>query len=64
VPFQAHVELVQFFLARRDDIVERIQGLLNAQRKPADCLQNGALLSGLFEDCSTRSAASTRASHG
>ena len=34
VPFQAHIELLHFFLAHRDDIVERIQGVLNAQRKP------------------------------
>jgi hypothetical protein len=51
VPFQAHIELLQFFLARRDDIVERIQGLLNAQRKPIEYLQDGSLLSRHFEDC-------------
>jgi hypothetical protein len=51
VPFQAHVELLQFFLAHRDDIVERIQGVLNAQRKPTEYLQDGSLLSRLFEDC-------------
>jgi hypothetical protein len=51
VPFQAHVELLQFFLAHRDDIVERIQGLLNAQRKPIEYQQNGSLLSRHFEDC-------------
>ena len=50
-PFQAHIELVQFFLAHRDDIVERIQGVLNAQRKPIQYLQDGALLSRHFEDC-------------
>jgi hypothetical protein len=49
--FQAHVELLQFFLARREDIVERIQGVLNAQRKSIDYLQNGSLLSRHFEDC-------------
>jgi len=36
--FQAHVELLQLFLARRDEIVERIQGVLNAQRKPTQYL--------------------------
>jgi hypothetical protein len=51
VPFQAHIELLQFFLARRDDIVERIQGVLNAQRKPIEYLQDGSLLSRHFEDC-------------
>jgi len=51
VPFQAHIELLQFFLAHRDDIVERIQGVLNAQRKPIQYLQDGSLLSRHFEDC-------------
>jgi len=51
VPFQAHIELLQFFLAHRDAIVEGIQGLLNAQRKPIEYLQDGALLSRHFEDC-------------
>ena len=51
VPFQAHIELLQFFLAHRDDIVERIEGVLNAQRKPIEYLQDGSLLSRLFEDC-------------
>jgi hypothetical protein len=51
VPFQAHLELLQFFLARRDDIVESIQGTLNAQRKTSEYLQDGARLSGHFEDC-------------
>jgi hypothetical protein len=51
VPFQAHVELLQFFLAHRDDIVERIQGVLNAQRKPIEYLQDGPVLFRHFEDC-------------
>ncbi|HLG56447.1 MAG TPA: hypothetical protein VI485_14010 [Vicinamibacterales bacterium] len=51
VPFQAHLELLQFFLAHRDDIVERIQGVLNAQRKPIEYLQDGSLLLRHFEDC-------------
>jgi hypothetical protein len=50
-PFEAHVELLRFFLAHRDELVERIQGLLNAQRKPLEYLQDGALLSRHFEDC-------------
>jgi hypothetical protein len=51
VPFQAHLDLLQFFLARRDDIVERIQGVLNAQRQPIEYLQHGPLLFRHFEDC-------------
>jgi hypothetical protein len=51
VPFQAHIELLQFFLAHRDEIVERVQGALNAQRKPIEYLQDGSLLSRHFEDC-------------
>jgi len=51
VPFHAHVELLQLFLAHRDEIVERIEGLLNAQRKPIQYLQDGPLLSRHFEDC-------------
>src|SRR5687768_6098021 len=49
--FQAHVELLQFFLARREEIVERVEGVLNAQRKPIAYLQDGPLLSRLVEDC-------------
>jgi hypothetical protein len=51
VPFQANIELLQFFLAHRDEIVERIQGVLNAQRKPIEFLQDGSLLSRHFEEC-------------
>jgi hypothetical protein len=51
VPFHAHIELLHSFLARRDDIVERIQGLLNAQRKPIEYLRDRALLSRHVEDC-------------
>jgi hypothetical protein len=51
LPFRAHVELLQLFLVHRDQIVETIQGLLNAQRRPPQFLQDGPLLSGLFEDC-------------
>ena len=51
VPFQAHIELLRFFLAHRDAIVERIQGVLNAQRKPTEYLQDSSLLSRHFEDC-------------
>jgi hypothetical protein len=51
VPFQAHIDLLQFFLNHRDEIVERIQGLLNAQRKPIEYLRDGSLLFRHFEDC-------------
>ena len=34
VPFQANIELLRFFLAHRAEIVESIEGVLNAQRKP------------------------------
>jgi hypothetical protein len=51
VPFQAHVDLLQLFLAHRDEIVERVQGLLNAQRKPLHYQQDAPLLSRHFEDC-------------
>lgn len=50
VSFSAHIELLQRFLAHRAEIVEGIQGLLNAQRKPVEYLQDRALLSGDFED--------------
>jgi hypothetical protein len=49
--FQSHVELLEYFLARRHDIVERIQGLLNAQRKPAEYLQDADVLSRDCEAC-------------
>ena len=49
--FQAHIELLHFFLDHRDEIVERIQGVLNAQRKPIEYLQDGSLLARHFEDC-------------
>jgi hypothetical protein len=47
----AHVELLQLFLAHRDEIVAKIQGLLNAQRQPIQYLQDVPLLSRHFEDC-------------
>jgi hypothetical protein len=50
-PFQAHVELLELFLAHRHDIVENIQGVLNAQRQPIEYLQDGSALSRLFENC-------------
>jgi hypothetical protein len=51
IQFQAHVALLQSFLARRDAVVEKIEALLNAQRKPIEYLRDRRLLSQLFEDC-------------
>jgi hypothetical protein len=51
VPFQSHIELLQFFLAHRDEIVERVQAVLNAQRKPIEYQQDGSVLSRHFADC-------------
>jgi hypothetical protein len=51
VPFPAHVELLRIFLTHREDIVESIEAVLNAQRKPIRYLQDRSLLSRLFEDC-------------
>ncbi len=50
VPFQAHVELLQLFLAHRGQLVERIQAVLNAQGRPLHYLQDRPLLSRAFED--------------
>ena len=51
VPFQAHTELLHLFLAHRHDIVERIEGLLNAQRRPIEYLRDTSRLSRHFADC-------------
>src|ERR1700722_8807657 len=51
VPLQAHVELLRLFLAHREDIVESIEAVLNAQRKPIRYLQDRSLLPRHFEDC-------------
>jgi hypothetical protein len=50
-PFQAHLDLLQLFLDHREEIVDRVERVLNAQRKPIEHLQDRALLSRLFEDC-------------
>ena len=57
--FQANVELLRLFLAHRENIVERIEGVLNAQRKPTRYLQDHSLLSSAFEDCFFASTAAT-----
>jgi len=51
VPFQAHIELLRLFLTHREDIVESIEGVLNAQKKPIRYQQDRSLLSRHFEDC-------------
>lgn len=49
--FDAHAELLRLFLAHRDEIVERIQDVLNAQRKPSRYLDDLELLSRELEEC-------------
>lgn len=51
MPFHAHVELLRLFLAHRNEIVDKIQGLLNAQRTPIREQQDSRLISRHFEDC-------------
>ena len=64
VPFQANVELLRLFLTHREDIVESIEAVLNAQRKPIGYLQDHSLLSRLFEDCFfARTAATASQAH-
>ncbi len=50
-PFAAQADLLQLFIRRRADIVERIEQLLNCQKKPIDYQQNQSLLSRQFKDC-------------
>ena len=45
------LELLRLFLTHREDIVESIDAVLNAQRKPIEYLQDHSLLSRHFEDC-------------
>ena len=51
VPFQAHIELLQSFLSRRAQIIDKLQLVLNAQDKPVQYQEDRALLSRQFEDC-------------
>ena len=51
VSFDEHVELLEFFLAHRDDVVAKIQELLNAQYKPPRYLQDRRQLARDFEEC-------------
>jgi hypothetical protein len=57
VLFLSHVELLRLFLAHREDIVESIEAVLNAQRKPG--LQDRSRLSRDLEDCFFESTAIT-----
>ena len=51
VLFAAHVELLRLFLARREEVVAKIEALLNAQRKPPQYLSDIPLLARHFEEC-------------
>jgi hypothetical protein len=64
VPFQANVELLRLFLTHREDIVESIEAVLNAQRKPIRYLQDHSLLSRHFEDCFFARTAATASQKG
>lgn len=59
VPFPANVELLRRFLTHRDEIVESIEAVLNAQRKPMAYLQDHARLSRDFEACFLARTAAT-----
>ena len=59
VPFLANVELLRLFLTCREDIVDGIEAVLNAQRKPIQYLRDQSLLSRHFEDCFFARAAVT-----
>jgi len=50
-PFDANIELLRLFLTQRENIVEGIEAVLNAQRKPIQYLQDRPLLSRRLEDC-------------
>ncbi|MEP7352972.1 MAG: hypothetical protein ABI824_07040 [Acidobacteriota bacterium] len=51
VSFQEHVQLLRLFLTHREAIIEGIEAILNAQRKPVAYLQDRDLLTRHFEDC-------------
>jgi hypothetical protein len=51
LPFQAHVDLLQFFIAHRAPVVERIRGVLGAEQKPLQFQQDRVLLGRSFENC-------------
>ncbi len=58
-PFQANVELLRLFLTHREEIVESMEGVLNAQRNPIRHPQDQSVLSRHFEDCFSVRAAVT-----
>ncbi len=60
LPFKAHIELLQHFIAHRAAIVERLQALLNARQAPPHLLQDRRLLDREFEDCFFATAGLTR----
>lgn len=49
--FQSHVDLLQFFLTQRGPIVDRIDQVLNCQKKPVEHQQDHALLARQLKDC-------------
>ena len=51
VPFERQVALLRSFLARREELVAKIEALLNAQRKPPEYLQDTRQLASLLEQC-------------
>jgi hypothetical protein len=51
VPFEAHLELLRWFLSRRPEVVARLAGLLNAQRKPPQSLHDVPLLARQLAEC-------------
>jgi len=59
VPFEPNIELLRLFLTHREDIVESLEAVLNAQRKPIRHLQDHSLLSRHFEDCFLARTAAT-----
>ncbi|MES2604892.1 MAG: hypothetical protein V4603_08140 [Pseudomonadota bacterium] len=51
IPFASSVELLQVFITQRAAIVERVDQLLNCQKKPMEYQQDVLLLDQLFKDC-------------
>ncbi|HEX5229929.1 MAG TPA: hypothetical protein VFW44_19590 [Bryobacteraceae bacterium] len=51
MPFQAHIDLLRLYLTHREQTVESLERVLNAQRKPIQYLQDRSLLSREIEDC-------------
>jgi hypothetical protein len=51
VAFAAHVELLELFVANRDAVVAKLEGVLNAQYKPSRHLTDRRQLARDFEDC-------------